>query len=282
MQTDAVSSWMRKMKTSNRDGINLCYELAQGPLTPIVFVHGWCCDHTFFLPQFDHFAARGHTVVAVDLRGHGQSDKPEEDYSMGTFAEDIAWLTSELKLEHPVFVGHSMGGVVAFELAARRPALPKAIVMINSPVARSAASRAAMPSFLEALEGLNYRASLSRYVEEALFLPTDDATRKARILALMSETPHRVMVAALRGMREFDPDAIAKVRCPSLYIAADDRPLSDLPHLFELAPQMLFGQTVGSGHFCQLEVPDQINAMIERFLTIQARTSTVSEIRFRD
>jgi pimeloyl-ACP methyl ester carboxylesterase len=259
------------MKTSYRNGINLCYEIAEGPLTPIIFVHGWCCDHTYFLPQLDHFAARGHTVVAVDLRGHGESGKPQQDYSMGVFAEDLAWLTGELKLERPVFVGHSMGGVVVFELAVRHPALPKAIVMIDSPVARSAASRAAMPAFLADLEGADYRATLSRYVEEALFLPTDDAKRKVRILAQMSGTAHYVMVAAFRGMREFDPDiAASRVCCPSLYIAADDRPLSDLPHLVELVPQMFFGQTVGSGHFCQLEVPDQINAMIARFLSIQA------------
>jgi pimeloyl-ACP methyl ester carboxylesterase len=55
---------------------------------------------------------------------------------------------------------------------------------------------------------------------------------------------------------------------PSLYIAADDKPLSDLPHLFRLAPEMQFGQTVGSGHFCQLEVPEQVNAMLDRFLAV--------------
>jgi hypothetical protein len=36
----------------------------------------------------------------------------------------------------------------------------------------------------------------------------------------------------------------------------------------ELIPQMLYGQTVGSGHFCQLEVPEQVNAMIDRYLAV--------------
>ena len=48
----------------------------------------------------------------------------------------------------------------------------------------------------------------------------------------------------------------------------DDAPLSDLPHLFRIAPEMLFGQTVGSGHFCQLEVPEQVNAMLTPFLDV--------------
>jgi pimeloyl-ACP methyl ester carboxylesterase len=76
-------------------------------------VHGWCCDHTFFGPQFEHFHARRPSVVAVDLRGHGQSDKPHETYTMQLFADDLAFLREELGLERPVVIGHSMGGVVA-------------------------------------------------------------------------------------------------------------------------------------------------------------------------
>ena len=106
------------------------------------------------------------------------------------------------------------------------------------------------------------------YATGIAFLPTDDPGRRAAILAKMPQTARHVMVAALEGLRDFDPDeAAGHVLVPSLYIAADDRPLSDMPRFFALAPEMLFGQTVGSGHFCQLEVPDQVNAMIERFLT---------------
>jgi pimeloyl-ACP methyl ester carboxylesterase len=106
-------------------------------------------------------------------------------------------------------------------------------------------------------------------VAEVLFLPTDEAERRAEILARMPETARHVMVSAFEGMRDFDPDAArGPLRISSLFIAADDRPLSDLPHLFQLAPDMLFGQTVGSGHFCTLEVPDQVNAMLARFLAV--------------
>ena len=55
----------------------------------LLFVPGWCCDHTAFRPQFDHFA-RAHAVTAVDLRGCGQSDAPEDGYSIPSFADDLA------------------------------------------------------------------------------------------------------------------------------------------------------------------------------------------------
>ena len=56
---------------------------------------------------------------------------------------------------------------------------------------------------------------------------------------------------------------------PGLYVAADELPpRSDMNRFHEQFPQILYGKTVGSGHFCQLEVSEQINAMIERFLAL--------------
>ena len=60
---------------------------------------------------------------------------------------------------------------------------------------------------------------------------------------------------------------------PALYIAADEpSPRCDMVRLRELLPQLQLGQTVGSGHFCQLEVPEQVQPMIERFLAIAELT----------
>ena len=266
---DVVLKGVGSLQRLVRDGVALCYQQSVGPLTPIVLIHGWCCDHSHFAPQFEYFARRGHTVVAVDLRGHGESDKPEQPYSMQVFADDLAWLIGELGLQSPVCVGHSMGGVAAFDLSSRYPDLAAAIVMIDSPVVRRAADRERLPALLEALKGPDYRTALAGYVQTSLLLPTDDQERKTRILETMQQTDRYVIVAALEGLRDFDPaEAARSVLVPSLYIAANASSRSDMPRFFKLAPTMLFGQTVGSGHFCQLEVPDQINAMIERFLAI--------------
>ena len=63
-----------------------------------MFVPGWCCDTSFFQPQFDHFAV-SHEVVALDLRGCGQSDRPDGGYDIPTQTDDVAWLIGELALE---------------------------------------------------------------------------------------------------------------------------------------------------------------------------------------
>lgn len=258
------------MPSVERDGVALAYERADGPRTPIVLVHGWCCDRSYLAPQFVHFSERGHTVVAIDLRGHGDSDKPAEGYTMQALADDVAWMCGALGLDRPVLVGHSMGGVVCFDLAARYPDMTSAIVMLDSPVVRPEASRAAMPAFLETLRGPDYLAALRAYFGDALFLPTDDSARKAAILASLDRTPQHVMTAVLEALHDYDPnEAAGKTLAPSLYIASDGRALSDMARFHALSPNMLTGQTVGSGHFVQLMVPEQVNAMLDRFLAVR-------------
>src|SRR5215210_7767630 len=211
------------MQQLRREGVDLFYEEAAGGDQPILFVHGWCCDHTYFAPQFERCAERGHRVVAVDLRGHGRSDKPEDSYAMGVFADDLAWVCERIGLDKPVVIGHSMGGIVAFDLAARYPALPSAVVMLDAGVVLPSASREAIPAFLKTMQGLH----------------------------------------------DYDPDTVGAPEVPGVYIAADEaQPRSDMSRFHEMFPDILYGKTVGSGHFCQLEVPEQINAMIDRFLTI--------------
>src|SRR3712207_692755 len=107
------------MRSLRRDRVTLFYKEKGAGKPPILLVHGWCCDHSYFAPQFGHFANRGHRVVAVDLRGHGRNDKPRQRYAMQAFADDLAWICDRVELEKPVVVGHSMGGIVAFDLAAR-------------------------------------------------------------------------------------------------------------------------------------------------------------------
>src|SRR3989454_11694460 len=99
-----------------RDGVALAFEEGGAGEPPILLIHGRSCDHTFMAPQFEHFKRKSRTV-AVDLRGHGASDKPEQEYTPGLFVEDVAWLCQQLDLKRPIVIGHSLGGAVTLELA---------------------------------------------------------------------------------------------------------------------------------------------------------------------
>ncbi|MDZ7729692.1 MAG: alpha/beta fold hydrolase [Dehalococcoidia bacterium] len=80
---------MKACQRVSSNGVQLAYE-EQGAGEPaFLFVHGWTCDRTFFAPQAEHFA-RAHRAISVDLRGHGESDKPEGEYPIAAYASDLA------------------------------------------------------------------------------------------------------------------------------------------------------------------------------------------------
>lgn len=118
------------MATIARNGIKLAYDDRGAGDPTIVFVHGWTCNRSFLAPQAEHFAKR-HRVVSVDLRGHGESDKPLGAYPITAYADDIAYLIDQLGLRKVVAVGHSMGGLTVAQLAASHPDCVAAIVLVE-------------------------------------------------------------------------------------------------------------------------------------------------------
>ena len=118
------------MPYAELDGLRLYFERAGRGDPELLFVPGWCCDGTAFQPQFDHFALN-YAVTALDLRGCGKSDRPPGGYAIPDLADDVAGFCGAVGIERPVLVGHSLGGMIAVELAGRRPSLPRALVLVD-------------------------------------------------------------------------------------------------------------------------------------------------------
>jgi pimeloyl-ACP methyl ester carboxylesterase len=258
-----------------RDSVALYYEdVGQGE-PPVVLVHGWCCDHSYLAPQAEHYA-RDHRVVSVDLRGHGRSDKPQQAYTMAGFADDLAWLFGELELAKPLVIGHSMGGLIALDLAARHPELSGAIVLLDSPAFLRQELAPLVAPVLEAMRTPAYREAAAGFVSQVMFLPGDESERKRAIVEGMTQAPQHVMAACLDQIPAFDAAAAAAaVRVPVLYVAAT-LVTADLDAFRAARPDLVTGQTVGAGHFHQLEVPEQVNAMIDSFLATAARQTALT------
>jgi pimeloyl-ACP methyl ester carboxylesterase len=249
------------------DGVSLFYEEAGSGRPPMVLVHGWCCDQTFMAPQLTHFR-NAHRVLALDLRGHGQSDQPQQPDTSAGVADDLAWMCHELTLERPVVVGHSMGGAIALELAAQRPDLPSAIVLLDSAVFPAHGAWAGVQPVMAQLHTTSYRDVMRQFIGDVFFLPTDDPQRKAHIIDVMLATPQHVLLSAFEEIFRWDSAAAAgQCEVPTLYIAST-RPRGDVAQFQAHCPHLVHGQVVSSGHFVQLEVPEQVNVMIERFLAI--------------
>jgi pimeloyl-ACP methyl ester carboxylesterase len=259
------------MPDAVRDGVSLHYERAGSGQPPFVFVPGWCCPGSFFQPQFDYFQSSS-AVVAMDLRGCGESSQPEGGYDIPTLADDVAGLCEALGISRPVVVGHSLGGMVAIELAARYPALPAAIVAVDpGPINPLPETPRLFETLIAQLEGPQAEAARRLFIND-MFLPTDDAERKRHIAESMCATPARVAAALVRGVIAWNGmGAFALCYAPLLVLRSQPGGSNDPARLAPLNPNAQFGMTVGAGHFHQLEVPEQVNAMIERFVRIKVR-----------
>jgi pimeloyl-ACP methyl ester carboxylesterase len=233
-----------------------------------VFVHGWTCDRSFFKPQHDHFG-RSARAVALDLRGHGKSPAaPDGDYSIDAFAGDVGALIDHLDLAPAILVGHSLGGVIACATAAAYPDRVAAVVMVDpAPFVMPDALVPVFQALRDQLNGPAADATRAGLID-GMFMVSDDAQRKAEITAAMSAVPMAIAAPAISQLFDFDgPAALAAVRCPIASIGSDG-PVNDASKMKALNPNLLVGQTLAAGHFNQLEVPDQVNAMIEQFLRV--------------
>ena len=114
------------------NGIQLSYrEEGDAGAPPLLLIHGRTADHNDWNGITQYFAARYHVIVP-DLRGHGGSDRPG-DYQIPVMAEDIAALIRQLRLGAVTLIGHSLGGVVSYHLAARWPELVARLVLEDAP-----------------------------------------------------------------------------------------------------------------------------------------------------
>jgi pimeloyl-ACP methyl ester carboxylesterase len=92
-----------------------------GPERPYLLVHGLSSNARVWAGTAARLSAAGHQVVAVDLRGHGESDVPPDGYDTETAAADLGALVAALELGEPVVAGQSWGGNVVLEYATRYP-----------------------------------------------------------------------------------------------------------------------------------------------------------------
>jgi pimeloyl-ACP methyl ester carboxylesterase len=231
----------------------------------LLFLHGWCGDRSFFAPQFEHFS-RSHRVVSVDLPGHGQSTVPDE-YAIDAFASQVAELAGELDLGRSVVFGHSIGAMVALALSQLAPELVGALALIDPPPLSKEVWKGFAPQLITSFSGPDGPTGRRQFVEQ-MFLPTDDTARRAKIIATMTAVPNDIAIPLVEAIAAFDAMAVLRQCEVPVVTISSAVPTNDPATLLAANPTMTFGQTVGAGHFLQLEVPEQVNPMIERFLAI--------------
>src|SRR6266478_10156659 len=112
------------------DGIELAFGYWPGRGAPVVALHGLTASYLNFIGVAERLAGR-RPLFALDLRGRGDSDKPDGPNGLAQHARDVAAAMRAMDLGPSVIVGHSMGAFVSTALAAQNPELVAGIIMID-------------------------------------------------------------------------------------------------------------------------------------------------------
>ncbi len=247
------------------DGVTLRYVDAGSGDPPILFVHGWTCNMTTFRDQIPFFA-KNHRVVALDQRGHGESGKPDQDYTIPGFVDDVAWFINQVKLEKPVIVGHSMGGTIALNLVHKHPNLTSAAILIDSPILPQPETAQAMVDPLFAgLQSPAYAQVAEGFGRMAFFSAKSDPAMVEELLAVIKSAPQRLMHTKIKSTLSDDSKPAGPLPVPSLFIRAEEPQLATEEGLRERYPGMTV-VTVPAAHFVQMEQPAATNNIIKDFL----------------
>ena len=201
----------------------------------------------------------------MDLRGHGQSDKPDQDYTIGGFVDDLAWLISEIRIERPVLIGHSMGGCIGLNLAHRRPDLLRALVMVDSPVVPVGEElRPLVDTVLAGFKGPAFKETAATFVGNFMFNENSDAALRDEVVAGMASAPQRLMHTAIGSTLAEENLPPGAIPVPSLFIRAATHTASaeEISSRYDGLPVV----EVNAAHFLQLEQPAETNRIIRRFL----------------
>jgi pimeloyl-ACP methyl ester carboxylesterase len=228
---------------------------------PVVFVHSIAGSSAHWSQPLEH-VRQMRQAVAIDLRGHGRSEAPKNaDYSMAGMAADVAAVVDTLDLRRFVLVGHSMGGGVALTYAGAHPDRVAGLLLLD-PIGdgRQIPADEVKP-FLEGLE-TNYDSMIQGYWNQ---IAGPDSVVRERLLSDLRDTPREVVVQVFHEVMQFDPrPALARYRGPILSVVT---PLNDQPFsLHRLGKGFPHHMVQGTGHWIQLDKPEEFNRLLDEFL----------------
>lgn len=211
------------MSYFSNDGCQLHYE-EYGHGAPVLLLHGLGSSTRDWEKQIPALAAH-YKVILLDLRGHGRSDRPHENYSIAGFADDVLALLEHLQLAHVHLVGISMGGMIAFQLAVDHPQKLLSLTIVNSsPEVKvnnlASAMQLGKRWLFSRLLSMN---SIGAMISKLLFPEPEQGALRDQVIERWRLNDKSAYLASLDaiigwGVRE----KLSRITCPALVISADN------------------------------------------------------------
>lgn len=254
------------------NGTRIAYEV-HGAGEPLVLVHGWSGSRGVWKLQLPAFARR-YRVIAVDLRGHGDSDKPRGDqhYSIPICAGDLNGLLDGLGIDRAVFMGQSMGTLVCQQLCLAHPERVTALVLAGALSGSPPAGGIVGPwveRIIEEIQAKGFETYLRTIVPFWFSPGFDPSLIRAATADCFKTAPHAAM-AFCKAVSGFSlRDRLPEIKAPTLLIVGDQdgrTPLQESEYMNRHIPEAWLRVIKGAGHMANVEKTDEFNRAVLTFL----------------
>lgn len=241
--------------------------LEKGTGRPIVFVHGSVTTSELFREMVEYFGDTYRTI-AVDLRGYGESQKPEDGFEIRQFSDDLADLFKVMNVQSPVLLGVSMGGFVAQDFALRYPGVLKALVLASTSDGELAPGLFDKDPVAEIVSA--GWETVARNMVYGAFPEGTNENNKKILFERIQDLGADVLRGVCRTILDFDVSAdIHSVNIPTLIMVGTED--HQLPvYLSERLQRKIAGSQLeifdGAGHFMMVEQPKQFRTVLTEFL----------------
>jgi pimeloyl-ACP methyl ester carboxylesterase len=257
---------MSERSFSPQTGTVLQYSDTGGDASPVLLVHGWTCNQTFWSAQVEHLAGR-YRIITPDLAGHGRSVSDRGAWTIDGFAADVCRLVDHLRLQRVVLVGHSMGGAVALEAAARLGAGVGVVVVVDTFVFDYGHYTAKQIAELMAPFRRDLPAALHKLVQNTTAQRTDRVVIDG-IAEQMARTSPTVALPAFESLFAWDPLSVfntiaAPIRCINGALTNEK---ARSRYAGFVSEQVISD----AGHFLMQEAPARVNEALDRALSDRA------------
>jgi pimeloyl-ACP methyl ester carboxylesterase/uncharacterized protein (DUF1684 family) len=246
------------------DGVRVAYQETGKGKEAIIFVHGWTSNRDFWSGQTNGYF--GQHTIAIDLPGHGKSDKPKVNYSIEYFAKSIQAVMKKTGVKRAVLVGHSMGTPIIRQFYRLYPEQVMALAIVDGAL-RPFAPKAVVDQFMAPMRA-DYKANSPAFVEGLLGEMTDE-NLKNQIRMSNKLTPDYVALSAMDGMGDETLFAKDKIDVPVLVILAESSfgEQKDIKEfLGSMIPNLDFRMWQGVSHFLMMEKPQEFNQSLRFFI----------------
>ncbi len=280
------------------DGTKIFYSKeGQGPV--LLFCYGLVCSKLHWAYQMEYFKQKGYTVVWFDYRGHHNSEIPKDigKLTLENIAHDAQYLLEELKIENVTVLGHSMGVNVVLELYRRIPEKIQALVLANGSARapletmfRSNISQFVFPvlynfykkypNIANLLWSAQGKSKIAPWLVAQLgFNPnlarTEDVEAYIKLVAKLDMI---VLLQLLKDYENYDATSwLHEIKVPTLVISGENDfiiPYEAQEVMHQLIPYSKFELIRNGSHCPQMDIPDLVNLIIERFLNEASQTNT--------